>query len=300
MQRPLHVVDSSGPRFIDPKAPLEKQIAVLLDLIKNSPENSRVITITPELSQWVLDNRLGRQRKRKPARIKRYAIMMEEGPDGWVLSGDTVKFGRGGKCIDGQNRLAACFAAQKSFRTHVVFGIDDDAFDVIDSGKVRTPNDTLYTAGVAHSEIVTPAVRWINILKSDTPTDRGRSFSNQETLEYWKSQIDSERMERAVQWAMAAHKIIPRGSLAACLYLFDEKNPAAAKKFAADLAKVQRAGRKLVDKFGRLHRERVGRIHENLRNALIILAWNAFRANGPVAAKHLSWADGKQFPSISD
>jgi hypothetical protein len=188
--------------------------------------------------------------------------------------------------------------AQRPFRTHVVFGIEDDAFDVIDSGKARTPGDTLHTAGVQHSEIVTPAVRWITILTSDDPMDRGRSFSNQAMLQLWKA-LDPDRMDRAVQWAVAAHKVIPRGSLAACLYLFDLKNPKEAKRFAADVGNLRRAGRKLVDKFDVLRKERFGRIHENQRNALIIQAWNAFRSGQTVTQRQLNWADGKDFPTIS-
>jgi hypothetical protein len=65
-------VDLPGPRFVDPKSSLEKQSAMLVALVKDPPENSRVVTITPELAQWVLDNRHSKNRKRKPARIKRY------------------------------------------------------------------------------------------------------------------------------------------------------------------------------------------------------------------------------------
>jgi hypothetical protein len=65
-------------------------------------------------------------RTRKPSKIKEFSDDMID--DQWMLTGDTLKFSSKGRLRDGQNRLFACIRANKPFRTHVVFGIDDDVF----------------------------------------------------------------------------------------------------------------------------------------------------------------------------
>lgn len=295
MSNKVRQVDFTSPRYIDPSAPVGKQLAVLEDLVKNPPENSRIITFTPPLCQEILDTRNTNNRKRKPARIKRYGEAMAN--EAWVLSGDTIKFGKSGLLLDGQNRLRACVRSGVKFRTHVVFGIDDQAFIVIDSGKTRTIGDTVFTAGVKYPEIAAPCVRWLMIYE-DNPTNRGASFSNQELLQFYRTRLDQDQVELAAQRASAV-KGIPRGNLAAHLYLFERKHGPTAKRFSDDLAKGQRAGRKLPDKLHRLRAQNMGRLHEVQVNALIIQAWNAYRAGETLSAKHLNWNENREYPAIA-
>jgi hypothetical protein len=57
--------------------------------------------------------------------------------DRWTLTGDPIRFSVDGVLLDGQHRLAACVAAQKSFMTVVIEGIKPDAFNSIDQGVKR-------------------------------------------------------------------------------------------------------------------------------------------------------------------
>src|SRR5690242_3389923 len=65
---------------------------------------------------------------------------------------------------DGQNRLMACMRAGVPFRTHVVFGIDDDAFDRMDQGKNRDAADVLTMAGHSNANTIAAAVRWVHLI----------------------------------------------------------------------------------------------------------------------------------------
>jgi hypothetical protein len=286
-----------GARYIDPNAPLDKQTAVLRELIKNPPENSRTISFSPVLSDWILTELLGStNRKKKPARIKRYAAAMER--EAWHLTGETIVFGKSGLLLDGQNRFAACVRAGIPFRTYVVFGIDDSVFVTINSGKARTPSDTFHTSGVVHPQIVSPAVRWIMLYENGNPTAR-TSFSNQEMFDFWKTKTDEDRLALAIERAMKAVKAIPLGTLAAHLYLFDKKHPPTAKRFADDLAKNVRGGRKLSDMLVRARKQNMGRLHDVWINAIVVSAWNAYRANETVTTRHLRWTEAKEYPTIA-
>jgi hypothetical protein len=290
------------PRFINPTASLEDQIANLKALMNDPPENSRVIVITPALAQWIIDNLNTRNRKRRPKRIQTYARAMVIG---WVLNGATLVFSRTA-ILDGQNRLYACIVAQVPFKTHVVFGIDGDAFDSIDAGASRTGSDTFYVAGIKDWRIVSPATRWIRLLedawKNGGQPKRGDSnISNPEHLRYYLDHVAKERMAQAAKRARKAPaKIFDRGQLAALLYTFDKADTDRTKRFALDLEKTQRGVLKLSKVLAELKGAQLGRMHESQRAAMIIRAWNAYRQPNRVPRKQeLLWSEAQDFPQLT-
>jgi hypothetical protein len=289
-----------GARFINPNEPVEKQWSMLQALIKNPPENSRIVTITPELAGLILKELNQTNRKPRHRRVTRYGEAMTS--EDWVLSGDTIKFGRSGNLLDGQNRLMACVISGCVFRTYVVFGIDDNAFAVLDSNAIRTKSDTIFVAGMKHSETVAGALRWLMIYTSprneNGHPDRGLELSNQELLTFYRTKIDKTRFAVAVERAVLGWTGRLRGPLAAHLYLFDQKSQKIAKRFADDLAGGIKVGKKLPDRIELLRKQNAGRLHENLINAMIILAWNAYRSDEMITARTLTWSENKDYPEI--
>jgi hypothetical protein len=296
----VSALQTRPPRYIDPNAPLAKQQEVFRLLLKDPPENSRIITVTPDFASWLLEtyNVAGSNRKRKPARIIRYAEAM--GYDGWLLTGEPLIFGKD-RLLDGQNRLMACVRSGKSFRTHVAFGIEDNVFTVIDSGKSRTPGDTFFTAGVTSPEIVSPAIRWLMLYENGQPTAR-TSFSNQEMWNVYcdKKRIDQEILERAVARAKLASKAVPKGALAAHLYLFEKSHAPTAKKLAADFDKNQHGALKFTKMLAKARKDKQIRLQDIWINAVLVQVWNAYRAGRPVTAKDLKWSgQAQEYPIIA-
>ena len=288
------------PRIINPSAPLEDQIIALRALMSDPPENSRVITITPALAQWIIDNLNTRNRKKRPKRIQTYSRGMVKG---WVFNGATIVFSRTA-LLDGQNRLFACIVSQQTFKTHVVFGIDGEAFDSIDAGISRTGSDTFYVAEIKDWRIVSPATRWIRLLeeswKNGTHPKRGNSdVSNPEHLRYYLDHVAKERMSQAAKRAKKAQsKIFDRGQLAALLYTFDKADPERTKRFARDLEKSQRGVLKLSKVLDELKGAQLGRMHENQRAAMIIRAWSVYRHNRVPRKQELLWTEAQDFPQL--
>jgi hypothetical protein len=281
-------------RFTDPNKPVKDQATNLLALIKEPPENSRILTVTPELAQWILENINTNNRRQRPGKIKAWAAVMAAGD--WLLTGDTIKFGKSGALIDGQNRLAACFRGGVPFRTYAAFGIEDRAFNVIDTNSVRSNADTFKMAGVEYDRIVAHAVRWLMIYDGD-PLDRSRSIPNTELWDYYQKHVDAEQMRRAARHAYNI-KGLPHSALAAHLYLFYHKNAKATKAFATDLEGYQRGGKKLIDRIADLRKQAMGRLHETQVNALFILTWRAYRDNKTVTAKTFKWTETNEYPAI--
>lgn len=284
-------------RFIDPNAPLHKQQEIFELLLRNPPENSRTVTITPELAAWLLDKHNSEgNRKRKPARIKRYASAMERGE--WLLTGEPLIFGVSCNCLDGQNRLAAAVRSGKRFRTDVRFGISDEAFIAINSGKSRSSGDAFYTASIKDHEIVAPAVRWLMLYANSAVMAR-TSYSNQEMFAYYRDKVDEEALNTAVARAKRAGRAMPRGALAAHFYLFEKKSAATTRKLSADFDKNQRGARKLLATLHKARKDNFGRLNDLWINALLIQTWNAYRADRLTTARDLKWNETKEYPAIA-
>jgi hypothetical protein len=279
-------------RFIDPKAPVEMQVQQLMDFIKHPPETSRVLTITPDLATVILEQMNTGNRRKRSGNIARFAQAMAERD--WVLTGDTLKFSKAAVLLDGQNRLSACVRSGANFRTHVIFGIEDKAFATIDAGAKRTNPDTFQCAGVPYHATVSPAVRWLMIGSGD----RSQSFENREILDFYNQNVNAVLMEWAAKKASAVSKLIPRGALAAHLYLFAQKNKRTAEKFADDLAERKGSAKTLLLKIQSLRTQNGGRIHDRQLNALVILAWNALREGKRVNVSTLKWTTDEEYPSI--
>jgi hypothetical protein len=95
--------------------------------------------------------------------------------DEWMLTGDTIKFSDAGLLRDGQNRLRACQRAGVPFRTHIVFGIEDEAFDRLDQGKNRNGADVLSIAGYQYVTALSGAVRWTHLIETGRAKSRDSS-----------------------------------------------------------------------------------------------------------------------------
>jgi hypothetical protein len=286
----------AGPRYIDPNTPITKQVQVLDQLRKNPPENSRRVAITPELAEHILINCQDVNRPRRTNAVKQYGADMQDGK--WRLTGDTIKFGKSGFLRDGQHRLAGCVRAGVVFETYMLFGLDDDAFAVMDIGRKRDGSDTFTLAGVPHASSASAAARWDKILTGPEPGNRAQSFSNRELLEHYKT-LNTKRFDAAVSDAKKAcrgQRVVHESPLAALVYLYRTKHATAVDTFLVDLAARKRGAKKLVDLLGKLKDQSLGRVHETQRNAILINALNAYATGKRVSEDMLKWTEASPFP----
>jgi hypothetical protein len=298
MQTELLPALENGPRYIDPNAAIEKQIAVLDALRRNPPENPRRVTVTPKLAQYILNDLNPHNRPTRSSHIVQYAEDMGVGR--WKLTGDTIKFGRSGILRDGQHRLAACIRSGMNFETYIVFGIDDESFSVMDTGRKRKGDDVFAIAGITNSSSASAAVRWVLILSSDQPTNRAMTYSNNDLLDTYRG-LKQPLFDNCVAEAKAACKtarVLHETALAGILYLFRQKHDKAASAFIADLKAMKGGAKKLVNLIEKIRSQRMGRIHENQRNAMIIKALHAYAKGVAPTAATLAWDDTKDFPVI--
>jgi hypothetical protein len=268
-------------RFIDPKAPVDQQFTMLVAMIENPPDTSRVITFVPELCEKIIDpeGEINKHnRKQRPKDIARYAEYMRTGR--WSLNGDTIVFSVTGRLLNGQHRLKACIQAGVSFRTHVVFGIDDDAFDVFDDGRKRSGSDAFHVAGVVNSSITAPATRWLQIL-NDPEHDRSVTFDNRGLLQLFLALPTKDRdllvamTTEALSIRKSGVKVVP-AQLAAMLYKFKKSDLRKAQRFIDDLKSSRRKGAvaALLRKINKALDKK--RRHEFEIMGLVVETWNTY------------------------
>jgi hypothetical protein len=276
---------------------LAEQIRTLDELIATTPTGcpSAIVSFSPELAHETLEKRNNNNRNSRPGKIKRFVADLANGC--WMLTGDTIKFGSNGELLDGQNRLRACVTSGVSMTTHVVFGIDPVAFKFLDSGTVRTSGDTFKVAGVSNAEIAGRATRWLMIF-DNANMDRGVSIPNSDLFEHYQKRINKDMLQRAITDAKKISRVIPTGTLAAMLYLFERRDDQRAKIFAHDLEKEVRGGRTLLNRLRNLRRDNGGRLNEKYATAFTVMTWNAYRIGTGIRSVQLKWTDAEPHPMI--
>jgi len=114
-----------------------------------------VETITPSTAERYLALSQG-NRPLRPVRVRQYAESMRNGQ--WVLTGEPIIF-NGTALINGHHRLQACIESKTQFDSVVVRGVDETAYDVIDSGLARTMGDVLGQHEVPNRNLVAATAR---------------------------------------------------------------------------------------------------------------------------------------------
>ncbi|MDB4261353.1 hypothetical protein N9878_00660 [bacterium] len=279
---------------------VSQDIASLLSKkIGNPPENSRVITFTPQVAEWVLETYNDGNRPRKPANIKKYADDMKNNK--WGLTGDTIKFSDAGRLRDGQNRMAACVRSGTSFTSHVIFGIEDALFHVMDTGKTRGASDVLAIAGFTNTTSLASALRWSYILDTDPNTRPG--LSNEDALNFIRKDYADIEASMPVGKRLYSQYNHPIGQMAAMHRMFAKVDKTLADEFFDAWSSGVRAGRArcigyLQDSLARVKDSNHGRIHDTIRSAMVVKGWNLYYTKRKGSPKACLMQVGEQFPKV--
>jgi hypothetical protein len=272
--------------------------------IEKPPQNSRVITFTPEDCQLIIDNLPGNSRPRKAGKIKIYAADMKAGR--WALNGETICFTDSGRLGNGQNRMNACVLANAPFTSHVVFGIPDRYFALMDRGKNRDPADVLTIAGIPNASQMAAAIKWAERLAHDAKSRD--TLEPRVVLDLAKRVYEPGGMQERLAEARTIYGTTkhPVGLVAAILWHANAKNQRKAAEFARawEARGVVRRGRSgaqiagLIKALDDLASVSSGRVHDTLRAAWTVMAWNAFLAGKRMTVKSYSWVPTDEFPEI--
>jgi hypothetical protein len=98
-------------------------------------------TITPEMASSLLATN-AMNRPVSKSHVARLAGAMTRGE--WDVNGTTIKVADTGRLLDGQHRLLACLESGCSFKSLVVYGLEESSFQTIDqNSRSRNISDVL-------------------------------------------------------------------------------------------------------------------------------------------------------------
>lgn len=274
--------------------------------------HTEVVTVTPVTAkQWLDGATEFKNRSIKDAVVLKYSRDMQNGV--WQLNGETIKFAsRNGSAvmIDGQHRALACIKSGENFTSLVVFGVDEETYESMDSGTVRQPADFLQRSGSQYVHSVVAAARMIFADKvTGNPMTRSRSSigTNQEILEIVAATPELEQSAIAVYKIAGGHSKLLTPSLAAYLfYRFGQVDAGWRDLFFGGLYRgvglVEKSPilvlrNRLIDDLTSVKKTTLP-----VKAALTIKAWNAFVEGREISL--LRWFNAgpsqEKFPTVSE
>ncbi len=147
----------------------------------------KVVMVTPKMaSEWLLKNT--RNRPFSEAKVLEYLKEMKQGE--WDLTTDAIGFDTNDELINGQHRLMAVVRYGKAVEFMVATGLEPDAFNVIDTGKVRNAGDVLGANGFGSGHHKSAIIKFVMAYKRGTimgdkdNSRRDHGINNQDTLDY--------------------------------------------------------------------------------------------------------------------
>jgi hypothetical protein len=219
--------------------------------------------------------------------VEKYARDMKH--NAWALNGQTLKFGKSGRLLDGQHRLQASVHSETSFPAIVVRGLDDSVFDTFDLGSRRAIGDVLRDRGELNTSALGAALRQLWMLQHGLIQSRSASATIAELLDVLEQNPelrDSVRLQHKIRDVTAPTIIL------ALHYLFTRVDRTKANWFLDRLSDGAELSPRhpiltLRDQLMRARNERKITISDPERAAWAIKAWNAFYQERPVAT--LKW-----------
>ncbi len=112
--------------------------------VQDKPSASLMMVSPPMAADWLKKN-TSKNRAVKGGLVLKYAEDIRAGR--WQVNGSSIVMALSGNIIDGQHRLLAIVEAGRPIETLVVSGVDDSAFETIDTGRGRKASDILSIIG---------------------------------------------------------------------------------------------------------------------------------------------------------
>lgn len=249
-------------------------------------ENVEVVNITPELAHdWLGFNTHNRNVRQRV--VLAYAADMIEG--NWRWNGESIKFANDGTLLDGQHRLAAVAEAGKTIPMLVIRGLENEAQETVDGGAKRRFGDVLKLRGEQSPLLLAAIARRITLWDFGGAWMEGKGYSPTnaqmlQTLEKYPWIRDLTNPSAMV----ATHCGLPGSIIGFGWWLFSQLDSTGSDVdfFFARLADGQGLikGDPIYELRRAVENSRTvrGQRSERFLTAILIKAWNAYRAGNKV------------------
>lgn len=227
---------------------------------------------------WLTKN--PNNRNLRQAVVNSYARDIVSG--NWMLNGETIKFDQAGKLIDGQHRLTAIVVADATVSVVVMRGVDADVMDTVDVGAKRTYADALKLQGEDNTTTLAAVVRRAVMWQRGARTNTGAVRPTAREMNVFVTENPQIRTSADIAARHAAKSLLPSSVIGLAHWLISPLDPDATDWFLARAADGDGLSKDdpIAALRNRIVKMRVGggRVNKTDALALVIYAWNAFRA----------------------
>tara|TARA_R110000772_G_scaffold236340_3_gene347984 strand:+ start:69 stop:863 length:795 start_codon:yes stop_codon:yes gene_type:complete len=261
---------------------------------------TEVRIITPDVAKEMLKRNPNNRRLSAP-HVRFLAKQMNGGE--WQFDGQPIRFDVYGRLLDGQHRLSAVVLAGEAFEFLIVSGLKEETFQVMDTGKNRSANDSLSVMGVKYSSDVAATAKLVmNFKRNVHSKGSGAKVTNSDVVEWFnKNEKIIEIMRTADRLKAHSSRLFPRSYIAFLIYILGERNVTESELFVRKLctgldlestSPIFLLRKKLIeDKISK------AKLPIKDRIALMIKAWNFYRMDK--SPKVLRWnKDLEKFPEL--
>lgn len=170
--------------------------------------------VTPATAKMILETYNTENRAISRSLVARYTNAMID--NRWLFTGESIIFSNT-RLLNGQQRLTACVESGKSFDSVLVFGVADEAFEVMDTGKRRSAGDVLGMIGVPYSNSVSAILRFVTLWdQGHRSRQLWKPLDNDEVVTQWYQRMN---VLDSVPYAQKASKAgVPMSSTIASMH----------------------------------------------------------------------------------
>lgn len=275
-------------------------------LVKRPPLRSVVVDIHPEAAAMLLQDANTKNRPLSQRYVAALAELFDMTRAG--VTGDTIKVGKSGVLLDGQHRLEMATKARVPFRTHIIFGLDDAVFDILDQGRRRTGGDVLAIDMVPNYMSTAGAVRWIYILAGTRKNVDGRIGSIRFTPRNIRKLVSGPFSELP-RYAAHGNRVskaykFPNAMVQALTFLIAQHDPKMAERFIHDWVSGSRDGANktfdnMQSRLNSIRSQNAGRVSRMILAAFAVVAFNYWKQGQVAPLRAFVWHKGLVFPKLA-
>ena len=260
--------------------------------------------VTPSMAEKYLQSNISNRRIKEKV-VVQYANDMKNGR--WKDdTAEAIKISKSGIILDGQHRLEAVKKANIPIYFLIAKGLNDDVFDVLDTGSSRNAADVFKIQGIKHENIIPSIITTYNSLgygkrmkvsAINKSTNAMLLEQYEEEEEFWQKVAI-----KTLGWYRNFAKILPPsiiGGFYAATYRINENN---AQKFMNQLCTgVDIQNSVIILLRDKLMRDKLSqrKMPTNIKMALIIKSWDFFQKGKEVKLLKFN-EEQEEFPSLKN
>jgi hypothetical protein len=252
------------------------------------------VLVTPEMANGYLSKNKGNRRPKMPT-VLRYSNEMKAGK--WKENtGELIKISKQGNVLDGQHRLMAVVHSKESIYFHFAFDVEENVFDVLDTGSTRNASDSFHIKGVKNANAVPAMITLGYALKQGLSyvknSQKHQRLSNADLLiqyldnsEYW-----DEVATNAITWYHNFAKILAPSTIGGIYSVLKDVDEEISFNFMKELCTgVDVTNNTIYLLRNALMKDKVSnrRMKMDMKLALILKTWNFYKSNK--STKVLLW-----------